>query len=157
MDKEWRVRLTARDGGRGLIYSQTSGLALRDGRTAELINDGPDAGEWEVLVANRQDSLDDWIGDRERFLVQRLRYDAKYYDNDVWGAEDLDAYGSWAHTGEYGWIWRPHTTAIAGYDNWAPYRYGQWTWRPPYGWTWVGNEPWGWAPYHYGRWVYHNN
>ena len=30
-------------------------------------------------------------------------------------------------------------------------------WVAPYGWTWVGDEPWGWAPYHYGRWVYYNN
>jgi uncharacterized protein DUF6600/FecR-like protein len=155
--KEGQVRLTARDGGRARIYSPTSGFALRDGRTAELINDGPDAGEWEVLVANRQDTLDDWILEREGFLADRLRYDTQYYDNDVWGAEDLDTYGTWANTNEYGWIWRPHATLIAGYDDWAPYRYGQWTWRPPYGWTWVGYEPWGWAPYHYGRWVYYNN
>src|SRR5688572_13294060 len=155
--KEGQVRLTARDGGRARIYSQSSGFALRDGRTAELITDGADAGEWEVLVANRQDTLDDWILEREGFLAQRLRHDAQYYDNDVWGAEDLDTYGTWLKTDEYGWIWRPDATLIAGYDDWAPYRHGQWTWRPPYGWTWVGYEPWGWAPYHYGRWVYYNN
>jgi hypothetical protein len=155
--KDGHVKLTARNGGRARIYSETSGFALRDGRSAELIIDGPDAGEWEMLAANQTDSWDDWINDREQYLAQRLHYDNKYYDEDLWGAEDLDAYGAWTYADEYGWIWRPHTTVISSYNDWAPYRYGEWSWCPPYGWTWVGNEPWGWAPYHYGRWVYYNN
>ena len=36
VSREGRVRLSARDGGRARIYSETSGFALRDGRTAEL-------------------------------------------------------------------------------------------------------------------------
>jgi hypothetical protein len=155
--KNSRVRLTARNGGRARIYSDKSGFALRDGRTAELIVDGTDAGEWEILTASDRDPWDLWIDDRERYLAERLSYDNKYYDEFVWGAEELDAYGEWINSSDYGWIWRPHATAINIYDNWAPYRYGQWTWVLPYGWTWVGNEPWGWAPYHYGRWVYYNN
>ena len=130
---------------------------MRDGRTAELIFEGADAGDWELLAAGPRDSWDSWLDDRERYLAQRLRYDNKYYDEYVWGAEDLDAYGTWAHVDDYGWIWRPHVTIINNYPDWAPYRYGHWTWCPPYGWTWVGYEPWGWAPYHYGRWVYYNN
>ena len=35
-----RVRLTVRDGGSARIYSDTSGFALRDGRTAELVVEG---------------------------------------------------------------------------------------------------------------------
>ncbi len=155
--RDGRVRLTARDGGRARIYSETSGFTLRDGRTAELIFQGVDAGDWELLAAGPRDSWDSWIDDRERYLAQRMRYDNKYYDNYVWGAEDLDAYGNWAYANDYGWIWRPNVTLINNYADWAPYRYGSWTWFPPYGWTWVGNEPWGWAPYHYGRWVYYNN
>jgi hypothetical protein len=154
---EGRVRLTARDGGRGRIYSETSGFALRDGRSAELILDGEDAGDWQFVASSGSDSWDEWVDERERYLAQRMRYDVQYYDSYVWGAEDLDVYGDWTYANDYGWIWRPHTTVINNYYNWAPYRYGRWTWCPPYGWTWVGNEPWGWAPYHYGRWVYHNN
>jgi hypothetical protein len=37
--------------------------------------------------------------------------------------------------------------------NWRPYCYGHWAWVSPWGWTWVGVEPWGFAPFHYGRWV----
>jgi hypothetical protein len=157
VSREGRVRLSARDGGRARIYSETSGFTLRDGRTAELIYEGADAGDWEFIAANVSDSWDNWVDDRERYLAQRLRYDVQYYDSYVWGAEDLDAYGNWTYANDYGWIWRPHTTVINNYYNWAPYRYGSWVWVSPYGWTWVGNEPWGWAPYHYGRWVYYNN
>jgi uncharacterized protein DUF6600 len=154
---EGRVRFAARDGGRARIYSETSGFALRDGRSAELILDGDGAGDWEFVASSGPDSWDNWVDERERYLAQRLRYDVQYYDSYMWGAEDLDAYGDWTYANDYGWIWRPRTTVINNYYNWAPYRYGRWTWCPPYGWTWVGNEPWGWAPYHYGRWVYHNN
>ena len=96
---------------------------------------------------------------RRRLRVVRPRFEARdrYYDNEVWGAEELDVYGDWISTREYGYVWRPHASVISSYPDWAPYRYGHWTWVPPYGWTWVGYEPWGWAPYHYGRWVYHNN
>ena len=152
-----RVRFTVTDGGRARIYSETSGFALRDGRAAELINEGSDAGDWELLAAAPRDSWDNWVSDRERYLAERMRHDTQYYDQYVWGGENLDSYGTWAYANDYGWMWRPHATVINNYHNWAPYRYGNWTWLSPYGWTWVGYEPWGWAPYHYGRWVYHNN
>ncbi len=151
------MRVSARDGGRARIYSETSGFALRDGRTAELIYEGANAGDWEFIAANAADPWDLWVGEREQYLAQRLRYDTQYYDSYVWGAEDLDAYGDWVYASDYGWIWRPHAHVISAYHDWAPYRYGSWVWISPYGWTWVGQEPWGWAPYHYGRWVYYNN
>ena len=155
--RDGRVRLTVRDGGTARIYSDTSGFTLRDGRSAELVVTGENAGDWEFVAAALNDAIDAWVSDRERDLAQRLKYDVKYFDESVWGAEELEAYGDWNHTDEYGWIWRPHSSVISSYADWAPYRYGSWTWCPPYGWTWVGYEPWGWAPYHYGRWVYHNN
>ena len=155
--RDGRVRLTVRDGGSARIYSDTSGFTLRDGRSAELVVTGENAGDWEFVAAAPGDVIDTWVSDRERDLAQRLRYDVKYFDESVWGGEDLEAYGDWTQTDEYGWIWRPHASVITRWNDWAPYRYGSWTWCPPYGWTWIGDEPWGWAPYHYGRWVYHNN
>lgn len=62
--RDGRVRLTARDGGRARIYSETSGFTLRDGRTAELIFEGAGAGDWELLAAGPGDSWDSWIDDR---------------------------------------------------------------------------------------------
>ncbi|MBA3714756.1 MAG: FecR domain-containing protein [Pyrinomonadaceae bacterium] len=153
------VRITVRDGGRARIYSETSGFTLRDKRTARLIYSGDAAGDWELSSASAFDDWDSWTDERERYLASRLRHEdrERYYDREVWGAEELDAYGDWTQTKDYGWVWRPHITVINNYSNWAPYRYGRWTWCPPYGWTWVGDEDWGWAPYHYGRWVHYNN
>jgi FecR protein len=125
-----RVRLTARDGGRARIYSETSGFALREGRSAELILEGANAGDWEFVAAG-SDSWDSWVDDRERYLAERLRYDVQYYDKYTWGAEDLDSYGNWTYANEYGWIWRPHASSINIYHDWAPYRYGSWVWVSP--------------------------
>ena len=155
-----RVRVTVRDGGRARLYSDNAGFTLRDGRTAEFAyNDAPGEGDWEFTAARAFDEWDTWVDDRERYLAERLRYDNRdrYYDSAVWGAEELDAYGDWVQHCDYGYVWRPRATAMNVYHDWAPYRYGGWTWCPPYGWTWVGDEPWGWAPYHYGRWVYVDN
>src|SRR5829696_1055156 len=156
--REGRVRLTVRDGGSARIYSDTSGFTLRDERTAELVASGENAGDWNFYPASPlPDAVDDWVKQREQYFAQRQKTDVKYFDEYVWGAEDLDAYGDWVNTNDYGWMWRPRSSAVSVYSDWAPYRYGHWTWCPPYGWTWVGYEPWGWAPYHYGRWVYYNN
>src|SRR5947209_3296297 len=153
------VRLTARDGGQARIYSETSGFTLRDGHTAELVSSGGDAGDWNLNYAEARDNWDIWVDERERFLASNLHFNGRdvYYDTDVWGAEELDAYGEWVYSSDYGWVWRPFSTAINSYSDWAPYRYGHWVWCQPYGWTWVADEPWGWAPYHYGRWVYYQN
>ena len=153
------VAVTVRDDGRARIYSQTSGFVLRDNRTARLVSDGSEEGDWELSAAAPSDFWDAWNGARERDLAARLRYEERerYYDPDVWGAEELDAYGDWVQTPDYGYVWRPHVTVINNYYNWAPYRHGHWRYCPPYGWTWIPDEEWGWAPYHYGRWVYVNN
>jgi hypothetical protein len=154
------VRISVRDGGRARLYSETSGFTLRDGRSAELVyNNSSEDGDWELSAARSADDWDTWVNERESYLASRLRHEGRdrYYDNSVWGAEELDVYGDWIHTREYGYVWRPHATAINSYHDWAPYRYGTWRWVSPYGWTWVADESWGWAPYHYGRWVYVNN
>ena len=153
------VRITARGGGRARIYSETSGFILRDDHTAELVFDGQNAGDWEFTGALAEDSWDVWITDRTRYLADKLRYDNRdrYYDSNVWGAEELDSYGDWSYSSEYGYVWCPRASTLSAYSDWSPYRYGSWVWGSPYGWTWVANEPWGWAPYHYGRWVYYNN
>ncbi|MDT5157430.1 MAG: hypothetical protein QOH51_1787 [Acidobacteriota bacterium] len=159
VDRGGGVSVTVREDGRARIYSQTSGFVLRNNRTARLAFDGSEEGDWEVGSAARFDEWDNWNDEREHYLAERLRYEGRerYYDSDVYGAEELDLYGDWVYTRDYGYIWRPHVTVINNYHDWAPYRYGHWAWCPPYGWTWIPDEDWGWAPYHYGRWVYVNN
>lgn len=159
VERDGAVRITVREDGRARIYSQNSGFLLRDNRTARLAPNGSGESDWEFMAAGGFDGWDVWNDERERDIASRLQFEGRerYYDSDVYGAEELDAYGDWVYTKNYGYIWRPHTTSVNVYNDWAPYRYGRWVWCPPYGWTWVGDEPWGWAPYHYGRWVYYDN
>jgi hypothetical protein len=160
VDKDGKVRVAVREGGRARLYSESSGFTLRDGRVAEMVKVGSsDEADWEFSALAPFDAWDTWVDERERYLLARLSFDNRdrYYDSQVYGAEELDAYGDWTQTRDYGYVWRPRATVINIYNDWAPYRYGHWDWCPPYGWTWVGDEAWGWAPYHYGRWVYVDN
>jgi len=154
---EKQVRVSVTDDGQARIYSDNSGFILRNGRSARIFLDGNNAGEWETTDASRYaDDFDGWALERDATIAKRLQkadYD-KYYDRDIYGAEDLNDYGEWIHTKKYGYVWKPYRSATASYSDWSPYRYGQWRWIPPYGWTWVNDEPWGWATYHHGRWVY---
>jgi hypothetical protein len=152
---EARVRVT--DGGEARIYSETSGFSLRNGRAATIFLSGNNVGEWDTADASAfMDSFDNWTLDRDKVIAKRLSdaYYDKYYDRDMYGAEDLDGYGEWVYTKKYGYVWKPFRSSLVNYGDWSPYRYGHWRWVPPYGWTWINDEPWGWATYHYGRWVW---
>lgn len=153
------IRVTATDGGEARVYSENSGFTLRSGRSAKIYLEGNYAGEWETSDASRYaDEWDAWVLERDARIAKQMReaYYDKYYDRDMYGAEDLNDYGKWVYTKKYGWVWKPYRDSVADYADWSPYRYGQWRWIPPYGWTWVNDEPWGWATYHHGRWVYVN-
>ena len=153
------VLVAALEGGQARIYSQTAGMTLSSGRQARIYVSGDYAGETQVgNISSFDDKFADWIGDRQKKIDRDLAtaYYGKYYDDDMYGAEDLDDYGQWSYTSSYGYIWRPYGSSISSYSNWSPYRYGQWRWLPPYGWTWVNDEPWGWATYHHGRWIWVN-
>jgi hypothetical protein len=73
---------------------------------------------------------------------------ARYVPPDLIGISDLDNYGTWSTSLDYGPVWTPRVGA-----EWVPYRDGRWVWIDPWGWTWVDAAPWGFAPFHYGRWV----
>jgi hypothetical protein len=96
---------------------------------------------------NSSDDFDEWCSDRDRRIDNSVS--ARYVSNDVIGYEDLDEYGGWRPTPEYGTIWFPHVAVV----GWAPYHYGHWAYIAPWGYTWVDDAPWGFAPFHYGRWV----
>jgi hypothetical protein len=63
------------------------------------------------------------------------------------GYEELDSYGTWRTSADYGEVWYPRSVPA----GWAPYRDGHWSWIEPWGWNWVDAAPWGFAPSHYGR------
>ncbi len=120
---------------------------IRSGQRAQF-GDG-EQGSYRLASANN-DNFSQWSAARDQRSTANTY--TRYVSPEMTGAEDLDAYGNWSQTPEYGAIWTPRAVAA----DWAPYRSGQWVWVAPWGWNWVGNEPWGFAPFHYGRWVQHH-
>lgn len=156
-DGDAEIRVAATNGGEARVYSESAGFTVKDGRSARIFIDGANAGEWEAADATKfSDDFDTWALDRDSTIASRLKdaYYDKYYDDDIYGADDLNGNGDWVYTKQYGYVWRPFPGSISSYADWSPYRYGHWRWMPPFGWIWVNDEPWGWATYHHGRWFY---
>ena len=151
------VRVIVSKSGQARVYSDDSGFVLKNGRSARLFLEGSYAGEWETSRnSSYGDDFDRWTAERDGIIQRNLRnahYD-KYYDDDIYGADDLNDNGSWVYSRDYGYVWKPYRRSTSRYRDWSPYRYGQWRWLPSYGWSWVNDEPWGWATYHYGRWIH---
>src|SRR5215217_6633641 len=97
VERDGAVRVTVREDGRARIYSQNSGFVLRNNRTARLAPDASGESDWEFMAAAGFDEWDAWNDERERDLAERLKFEGRerYYDTDVYGAEELDAYGAW--------------------------------------------------------------
>ena len=104
--------------------------------------------QYFVGAAPEPDEFDQWSNDRD--LREDNSVSARYVSRDVPGYSDLDDNGSWNEEPDYGPVWYPNTVDV----GWAPYSYGYWNYVGPWGWTWVGYEPWGFAPFHYGRWAF---
>ncbi len=100
------------------------------------------------LTEVRHDEFFDWNLARDQ--REERRHGTRYVSTEMTGYEELDAYGDWRETSEYGAVWSPRLVPI----GWGPYRHGRWALIAPWGWTWVDEQPWGFAPFHYGRWVY---
>jgi len=115
------------------------------GQAVQLTGTNPVQLQW--VEAPGPDSFDQWSSERDQKYENAGA--RQYVSPEVPGYYDLDGYGSWATVPQYGPVWYP-TAVPAG---WIPYRTGRWVWVEPWGWTWVGDEPWGFAPFHYGRWV----
>jgi len=111
---------------------------------------GTDQLQADIGDYGRDDDFDRWCADRDRH--EDLSVSSRYVSPDVIGYQDLDDYGWWRQTPDYGMVWFPHTTVV----GWAPYHYGHWAYIAPWGYTWIDDAPWGFAPFHYGRWVFVN-
>ncbi len=106
--------------------------------------------DWLSLETGEAASADEW----DRWCAERDRREdrltsVQYVPRNMIGCEDLDWYGSWRVSVEYGPVWTPRSLPA----GWAPYRHGHWAWVEPWGWTWIDSMPWGFAPFHYGRWA----
>jgi hypothetical protein len=131
--------------GEGDATGQGPAVRLHEGQQARFTNGNSLA--HQISDAPRKDGFDDWCQVRDKREDNSVS--ARYVAPGVVGAGDLDEYGAWRQTPDYGPVWVP--TAVT--PGWAPYSNGQWIWQNPWGWTWVDAAPWGFAPFHYGRWV----
>ena len=137
--------------GEGESSGNGPALRIRENEQARFSNG--DSMTNQIHAAPSPDAFDEWAQSRDERLDRSSSASARYVSPDVVGSEDLDEYGSWRDSPDYGNVWVPnHVDA-----GWAPYRDGHWIWVAPWGWTWVDDEPWGYAPFHYGRWVYYDN
>ncbi len=94
------------------------------------------------------DAFDTWSSIRDRYY-ERSRA-AAYVSRQMPGYADLDDYGTWQNTPEYGAVWFPTAVPV----DWAPYSDGYWVNVGAWGFTWIDNAPWAYAPMHYGRWAH---
>jgi len=129
----------------GQLRYEGQGQAMRlgAGQRAELMGDNG------RLVAMGNDAFTDWVMRLE--TREERSVSERYVSPEMTGAEDLDRYGRWEQTVDYGAVWIPQRVE----PGWAPYRHGRWVSVAPWGWTWVDDAPWGFAPFHYGRWAQH--
>jgi Family of unknown function (DUF6600) len=151
----FRVDVSEAGDGTRVTAIRGSGEVTAGGKTYTVhaseraeFNGTDDNIQYEAHGAAPPDGLDRWANDRD--LREDDSVSAKYVSRDTVGYSDLDNNGTWNQEADYGPVWYPNDVA----PGWAPYSDGAWNWVGPWGWTWVGYEPWGFAPYHYGRWNY---
>jgi len=144
---EQRTAFTTRRGGRATVTAPGGqAVAIASNQTAIL--EGAPTPIMQNYAAPELDTWDRWNYARTDQLIASAS--GRYVPAGVYGAQELDQYGSWRTVETYGSVWVPAGVPV----NWVPYSTGRWIWDPFYGWTWVDTAPWGWAPYHYGRWVF---
>jgi hypothetical protein len=136
--------------GQAIFENKDTALPVTAGQHAQFWLDASGVPQYATVQPAR-DAFAAWNDERDRG-EQRVAT-TRYVSPEMTGAEDLDRYGQWEQTPDYGPIWVP-TAVPAG---WAPYSAGHWAWVRPWGWTWVDDARWGFAPFHYGRWVYHRD
>ncbi len=132
--------------GEGEVTTGGKTYTVHSGEQTEF--EGADNPQIHESAAPAPDGLDSWAAERD--LRDDHAVSSKYVSPDVPGVSDLDDNGTWNEEPDYGNVWYPSQVA----PGWAPYSYGAWNYVGPWGWTWVGYEPWGFAPYHYGRWAF---
>ncbi|RAN83056.1 hypothetical protein B5P43_00645 [Bacillus sp. SRB_336] len=140
------TQVTAFDGGATVYGDNNAQRTVNPGRSYRFVDSSLAA--VAITDIDRGDAFDAWSAERDRRYA--TSDSSQYVSDDVVGYQDLDQYGDWQDSTDYGAVWYP--THVAA--DWAPYRDGHWAYIAPWGWTWVDDSPWGFAPYHYGRWAY---
>jgi hypothetical protein len=138
------ARVAVLDGGARFAGGGVD-LTLNGGEMAVLSGSGPVAAHVEPASPGEFDA---WA--RSRGAEPTRLAAPRYVSAQMTGYADLEPYGAWRQSPQYGEVWYPRDVPA----GWAPYRDGHWAWVPPWGWTWIDDMPWGFAPSHYGRWAY---
>src|SRR3984957_6161277 len=133
-------------GGEGELTGPDQAFTVHAGERAQVT--GYDQPNYQTVAVLPPDYLDTWSAGRDQREDQSPS--ARYVSREMIGYQDLDQYGAWRTTPEYGAVWVPNGTP----SGWAPYHNGHWLWVDPWGWTWVDDMQWGFAPFHYGRWAF---
>jgi hypothetical protein len=147
-----RLRVEARDPwslaavaeGAARFSSPAAEFDLNAGQMVKL-----DPGHSARFFLNREIpplDTDRWSEERDKVLLSTSS--SAHTPGLRCGLADLDAYGVWIQSADFGAVWKPKTPA-----GWAPFRAGKWLWYDGLGYTWISDDPWGWLPYHYGRWM----
>ena len=146
VDQQSTSFVTRRGGRANISYAGQGSSPIS--ASEEVVVSGTDSPTLQSYVAPELDAWDRWNYSRTDYLLDSIS--ARYVPAEVYGASDLDHYGSWRTVPEYGPAWFPSAVPV----GWAPYSVGHWIYDPVFGWTWVDDAPWGYAPFHYGRWAY---
>ncbi|MGA8154229.1 MAG: DUF6600 domain-containing protein [Terriglobales bacterium] len=131
--------------GEGEATGQGPSVSIHEGEQLQFSNGN--SLTHEAKGTPSPDAFDEWCRVRDQRSDHSVS--AKYVAPGMVGTDDLDEYGAWKETPDYGPVWVP--TSVS--PGWAPYSAGNWIYESPWGWTWVDSYPWGFAPFHYGRWV----
>uniref|UniRef100_A0A0Q9YXL5 Uncharacterized protein n=1 Tax=Candidatus Berkiella aquae TaxID=295108 RepID=A0A0Q9YXL5_9GAMM len=145
VDKDGNATIVQINQGQGHVYGDSHSYIINNGQAYRFTGTNLDYDPNFTTLA--EDDFDRWSNQRQ---VAKQTRQSHTVSQEIIGAEDLDSYGNWVTIEEYGPVWSPSDID----SDWAPYRHGHWAWIEPWGWSWIGLEPWGFAPYHYGRWVY---
>ena len=132
--------------GQAVYEGPNSALTVNPGQRAEFWLDSSNAAQYS-LSSPVNDEFSAWNGERDRSADRTVA--PRYVSPEMTGVEELERYGRWEQSPDYGALWIPSGVAV----GWAPYSTGHWAYVRPWGWTWVDDAPWGFAPFHYGRWV----
>src|SRR5579863_5498599 len=132
--------------GDGELTGPNQAFPVHAGEEAQV--SGTDQPNYQTFALGSRDDFDNWSFGRDQHDDQSPS--ARYVSRQMVGYQDLDQYGAWRTTPDYGAVWVPNGTPA----GWPRYHTGQWVWVDPWGWTWVDDAPWGFAPFHYGRWAY---
>ena len=95
----------------------------------------------------QQDGLSAW--DKQSVEYHQASSNlAAFAGNGLYGANDLNYYGSFVDMPGCGSMWRPYFASA----NWSPFSVGAWSYYPGAGYSFVSPYPWGWTPFHTGAW-----